>query len=305
MKLAVLVVYYLADELIPVLDLHLRQLARLTHGDFTILGTAPRVSARVRARLQACPQLQLLDLPRTDAVGSKEHSHYLRLLCEEAVARGHDRLCTMDVDAFPVLPDWNLRLESHLQAGHALAAVFREENDDTALPHPSCCYFPATFFTTYRPEFMPQDTEPGTDPVYAPFLQATGQKVDSGIGVGLVLWQHGLKWARLRRSNRRNDHFLMGGLYDDAVFHLGAMSWTDRDFRKDRKSSAVLRLLDRLEDRLRRAGRFHGPVADTWQRVNHRASRPLVNRTNQIFASVLHRLTTDADGYIQHLRGDR
>lgn len=300
--LGILVVYFLPDERMPIMDLHLSAIASRTTGPYRIYGAAPRVSDAVRQRLAQVPQLTLLQLPPTQAVASKEHSYYLNLLADHAAADGCERLCTMDVDAFPIAAGWNTALEQFLQQGNQLVAVFRQENGDSALPHPSCCYFPADFYRQHRPDFLP-DTGPGMDPAFAELLASTGQKADSGIGMGLVLWKHRLTWKQLLRSNQVNDHFLLAGIYGDLVFHLGAMSWTDRDFRQDRQRSPVLRLLDWLAERLRAAGWMHGRVAELWRQANYVASRPLVRRTNQIFENVLNALETDADGYISRLRG--
>lgn len=302
MKLGILVVYFLADERIPVLDLHLRALESRTTGDFCIHAVAPRVSGQVRAVLAAHPKVRLHDIEPTSSVGSKEHSYYLDRLCELALADGAQRLCTMDVDAFPVVNGWNERLESSLGGQLPLAAVFRQENDDTALPHPCCCYFTREFHQAFRPTFLP-DGDAGQDAAYEQFLRQTGQKADSGIGLGLVLWQHQLPWHKLLRSNKVNDHYLLAGIYGDLVFHLGAMSWTDRDFRKDRNASLPLRLLDALAQLLRRLGIFRGAVAVGWRQANYVASRPLVERTNQTFQRILDQLSLDADAYIDRLRG--
>ena len=301
MKLAILIVYFVPDDKAPILDLHLRAIQSRTTGDFKIYGVAPRVSERVRRQLESSACLELVATEPIDAVGSKEHSHYLGKLCEHALAQGADRICTMDVDAFPICGGWNDRLEGHLSAGNQVAAIFRAENDDTALPHPSCCYFKADFFRRYRPEFLPSD-QAIREAGFQEFLDQTGQKVDSGIGLGYVLWRHQLPWQKLLRSNRVNDHYLLAGVYDDTIFHLGAMSWTDRDFRKDRNNSWVLKLLDWTASRLNSKGLFSGQIAEVWKKINYLASRPLVLKTNRIFASIIEQLTADADTYIRRLR---
>ncbi|HQU87613.1 MAG: hypothetical protein H6944_05225 [Zoogloeaceae bacterium] len=109
MELAILVVYFLRDENIPILDLHLKSLNNFTEGDYFIYGVAPRVSDAVRSRLIGSPKLEMVDVEATAFVGSKEHSYYLNKLCEHAIANGAERLCTMDVDAFPVVDNWNRR----------------------------------------------------------------------------------------------------------------------------------------------------------------------------------------------------
>ncbi|HQU87614.1 MAG: hypothetical protein H6944_05230 [Zoogloeaceae bacterium] len=171
------------------------------------------------------------------------------------------------------------------------------------MPHPSCCYFPSEFYRQYRPTFLP-DEEVLAGQEFANFLSGTGQKPDSGIGVGFTVWKHQLPWKKLYRSNKRNDHFLLAGLYGDVIFHLGAMSWTDRDFRKDRSTSPLTATLDWSAIVLRRLGLFRGPVAGLWRRINFAASRPLVRKTNNVFENILERLKTDPHEYIRYLRGE-
>jgi hypothetical protein len=302
-KLAILVVYYLPDKALSVLDLHLKQLEALTKGDFEILAAAPRVSNVVRQRLQACGNLRLLELEPTSASGSKEHCHYLDQLAAHAFANGADRICTMDPDAFPIVRGWNDRIEQTLQVQQVpVVAVLRAENDDTHLPHPCCCYVTREFYAAHGPRFYAPDDALTHEP-YKRFLAETCQRPDSGIGIGFSLWFTETKWAPLTRSNAVNDHFLLAGIYGDLVFHLGALSWIDRDFRKDRNSRLALRLLDWIEAACKARGLFSGRVRSLWMRVNHRANQQLVKDTNRIFSEALRRLIDDPTGYIEHLRG--
>jgi hypothetical protein len=136
-------------------------------------------------------------------------------------------------------------------------------------------------------------------------LAETGQRPDSGIGIGFSLWLTKTQWTPLTRSNTINDHFLLAGIYGDLIFHLGAMSWADRDFRKDRDTRLSLRLLDRLERALKARGWFKGRIRSVWMRLNHSANRELVAKTNSIFSQALRNLINDPTRYIGYLRGEK
>ena len=232
-----------------------------------------------------------------------EHCYYLDHLAEHAAATGADRICTMDPDAFPIEKGWNEKIEGMaLERQVPVVAVLRAENDDTDLPHPCCCYITREYYITQHPLFYAPDDAP-TNAGYKSFLAKTGQRPDSGIGIGFSLWSTQTKWVQLTRSNAINDHFLLAGIYGDLIFHLGALSWTDRDFRKDRNTRLALRALDWVEKTCRARGLFYGQVRSVWMRLNHRANRTLVADTNRIFSESLHRLTHEPSEYIEYLRG--
>lgn len=302
MPLAILVVYFLDEAALPILNLHLDAIARRTTLPYVIYAAAPRVSERIRQRLMEQPQLRLFDFRADGLTGSREHSALLDQLVRQAISDGCEQLCTMDVDAFPVVDAWNEVLASEIARGQWAVAVFRAENGDTALPHPSCCWFPAELVRRHGLTFLPEPAALFSGSL-GEFLSATGQRPDSGIGLGWLLWSEGLPWTRLTRTNAIDDHYLMAGVYGDIVFHLGAMSWADRDFRGDRQGVAVLRLLDAVEALMRRHGWFVGRAAAIWHSLSYRFSRSLVARTNATFSRIAASLSRDPDAYIARLRG--
>jgi len=57
-KLGIIVVYYLNDKDIDILDLHLQSIAKNTTSDYTIYGVANRVSETVKEHLKKQKKLE-------------------------------------------------------------------------------------------------------------------------------------------------------------------------------------------------------------------------------------------------------
>jgi hypothetical protein len=124
----------------------------------------------------------------------------------------------------------------------------------------------------------------------APSTEATRQRVDTGIGYGYALWKSGEPWLRLTRSNARDYHFLLAGIYGHVFFHLGAAA-REPTFYRDYRRCPTLRVAARLY-------RFAATrPAAAWLEKRYR-------RINgKILDDVAHRLATDADGFLNELAG--
>jgi hypothetical protein len=151
---------------------------------------------------------------------------------------------TLDTDAFPVRSGWIHNLIGRLEAGAMLAGVWRDEMAPKIDPfiHPSCL---AARLDTLRE-------------LNASFAKGDAQDVAQSYTRAVV--EKGGSVSRLRRTNQRNLHFLMGGLYGDLVYHQGAGSrnaqfWTSTDLQGDEVirealRNAAFRDLDGLVDYL-------------------------------------------------------
>lgn len=218
MKLGICCVYLFDTDSEWLLDLQLQYVRETLSGyDHAIYGAANRLRPELRNRLAREPAVKLVPLPAINTKGSPEHAYYLDLLLRHAAADGCTHLATIDADSFPVLPNWPGVLLERM-TGKRLAAVHRTENLDTFLPHPCGLFMERSFLTDHDPKFLPPKE------AMAEFRAATGQRFDTGIGYGYALWKSGEPWLPLLRSNRRNHHFLMAGIYGDTFFHLGASS---------------------------------------------------------------------------------
>jgi hypothetical protein len=298
--LGVLMVAYLKDDDdLPILRLHLDRVARHRKVATTTFVAAPRVSPAARAMLDAQPDTVVCDLPAIDLIGSREHAHFLDALVPIALDAGVTHLCTLDVDSFPVRDDWLQVVAGSIPEGGRLAGVCRVENGDTALPHPSCTLAPRSFFEPDPPSFSPDsDGTPG----FREFQRATGQRADTGIRIGQRLWRTGEPWGRLLRTNGRDAHYLMGGIYADAVFHLGGVG-RGKLFRRDLEQSSIHRVTRPIERVPVGTGAVAQAKRRTLARVRGKRERQLAARNRATYDVLRSWLLSDPDGLLAYLRG--
>ncbi len=126
-----------------------------------------------------------------------------------------DLLVFIDGDAFPI-EDWLVRVEPLLET-FPLVAVSRVENMGDGQPHPC--------FAVTRVGFWQQiggDWTIGKAP-YVEWPTTFGRmRTDVGALLMAKLDELNIDWYRLLRSNVRNLHPLMFGVYADIVYHHGA-----------------------------------------------------------------------------------
>jgi hypothetical protein len=213
-------VVYLVDEPYELLFYkHLEQIRRCSEGfDIRIYAGVNRLAPKYVEHLRALEFVKLCELVPTAQRLSDEHAHYLDQLVPVALSDGATHIATLDVDSFPIDPNWLARSQALLRDGAALVGVLRTEWNDVAAPHPSYMFFAREFHERFHPTFALPD-----NPRSEALLRAMGQRrLDTGAGYAMVLAEQRLPWAQLLRSNKVNDHPLMGGVYGRMVFHFGA-----------------------------------------------------------------------------------
>lgn len=295
--IAILVVYFLRnDDDLPILALHLDRIAAHTRVPFTVYGAANRVTPTARRMLHARSWLRLCEIEPTGLRGSREHGYYLDALAALAAADGVDRLITLDVDSFPISDDWIETIVGASESG--VAGILRVENGDTALPHPSCVMVEAEFFDRYRPSFSPDSD---FSPEFRRFLRSTGQAGDTGLGLAYTLWAQKLPWGRLLRSNAVELHPIIAGIYADSVFHLAGVA-SGTIFRRDLQASRLHRLTSPLE-RLPLTGSAGKVKTAVLTGLRGRATRAIVERNRNVYATVRTRLLADSTALFAELRG--
>jgi len=142
-KLGIIVVYYLNDTDIDILDLHLQSITKHTKSEYTIYGVANRVSEVVKNHLKEYKNLELISVENFQGTGSEEHSFYLDKLINHAIDFDHvTHICTLDCDSFPIKEHWEQTLYNQLSDEFPVIAISRKENGDKFLPHPSMTFFP-------------------------------------------------------------------------------------------------------------------------------------------------------------------
>jgi hypothetical protein len=137
---------------------------------------------------------------------------------------------------------------------------------------------------------------------------ATGQIVqDTGIGYGYALYEAGLGWHPLLRSNKGSDHYIIGSVYGDLVFHLGGAARAVKFHVPERAlidasprrrivpaaAAAVSWLIPRsIRSRL-------SPLA---LYVISPAAKRALDAGHAAYARARERLRTDPAGYFEYLR---
>jgi hypothetical protein len=123
------------------------------------------------------------------------------------VDESFDYVATLDTDAFPIKDGWLDDLHSNL-ASAELTGIWRDEMAPRLTPfvHPSC-------MCLRRERLLEIDNPFSFDGV-----QDAGQWITNHVLLA------GERIAPLRRTNARNAHFLMGGIYGDLIYHQGAGS---------------------------------------------------------------------------------
>lgn len=289
MRLGICCVYFYGPDTGWLLDLQLGYISKTLQGyDYTIYAATNRLQPELLVRLRREPRLVIVPLPLTEERESLEHAYYLDLLFRRAVADGCTHLAAVDADSFPVLLDWPRVLLERMH-GRRLAAVLRCENLDTFLPHPCGIFMERSFFIERSPRMFPPKAEIAADASFQAFLKETGQRKDTGIGYGYALWRAKEPWMPLLRSNTRNRHFLMAGIYGGVFFHVGASSrrpffhgdWEKRmSFRIGRAVTGVPLLW-----------RLHPLLEEHYIRANRR-----------ILGRIVAALKRDPDGFLSELQ---
>jgi len=163
----------------------------------------------------------------------REHAVKLNLLAE--VIRAHstddnDRILFLDGDAFPI-GDLAPLLAEKL-ASHPLAAVQRLENNGDRQPHPCFCVTTVGFWKSIGGDW--KEGFSWNDRAGKPVTDVGGNLLG-------ILEQRKIEWAPLVRSNRRNLHPLLFGIYGGTIYHHGAGFRDEKVSRADLNSLAEAR----------------------------------------------------------------
>ncbi len=307
-KLGIVVVYLVNEEDEGLLDLHLSLIDRYTELPYKIYGTANRLSPKFLPKLKSHRRVELCRYPSTDLRGYQEHAFYLDRLVDTAVRDGCSHVVMLNVDSFPVRKAWAQTLASYLDQRCVLAAVKRIENYDNK-PHPCCIFFHREFYLQYKPSLILTKDELDS-PEGLRYLAESGSIHDTGVGYGFKLFSTGLGWHPLLRSNKGEDHYIIGSVYGDLVFHLGGATrekkihLPERQLIEERMSKTLVKLLSTM---IRLVARI---VSERTGRKLERfrlsllfpAANKGLNTSARAYAHARQRLLDDADGYLQYLR---
>ena len=199
----------------PWLDVCLREVGRRSKGtdhevfvwDNSQLPELRAIARRRGAHLWPTDeQLAVLGPEQASRSLALLHAESLRLLLTH-VGDDFEYVVTLDTDAFPISDGWLETLKFNLQSS-ALTGVWRDEMEGWLSPfvHPSC-------LAIRRDRLLEMD-----DPFSLAGVQDVGQWITNDV------LHAGESIQPLRRSNARNAHFLIGGIYGDTVYHQAAGS---------------------------------------------------------------------------------
>ncbi len=308
MKLGIVVVYLVAPEDGDLLDLHLDQIARLTEVPYTIYGSVNRLEAPFVERLRARDDVAIVDCASTPRRGYEEHAYYLELLIRAALDDGCTHVVMFNVDSFPIRRGWAKEMVGHLSPTRPVAAVVRRENDDDK-PHPSGLLFTREFWLEKRPTVLLSEEELAS-PEFARYREEVEVIVDTGIGYGFKLWSEGLDWHALPRSNKAGDHYIIGSIYGDLVFHLGGAARGPKVHIRERRKIDAHRNRHALSRATYRAVRFGARFVPERIRAALRpwiepsAAREAARESQVAYDRARARLLEDPDSFFAWLRSD-
>lgn len=303
MKLAICCVYLLDDEDGPLLDLHLRQIKRLTSVPYVIYGSVDRLQPQFREVLGARSDAEVFDFGGTSERGGREHSHYMTLLTNQALEEGATHVAHLHVDSFPVRGRWAEDLVEMLEPGDAYVGATMTELGETTRPRTFGTFVPREFYEQHGPIGTVMELD-RSDPAYREY-RAPFQVGDTSDAYAYVVQKHGLRWHALPRSNAVDDHYAMGGVYGDTFFHLGAAARARKGFtpkavegRETKGPSLVRRLARRfipsgLRDR----------IPNSVRKVADPAHQKRSEESGRVYEQIRERLLSDPDGYLAYLRG--
>jgi hypothetical protein len=154
-----------------------------------------------------------------------------RLLSE--VPEANEYVVTLDTDSFPIRDGWLANLTGRLDGGAWITGVWRDEMAPRirGYVHPSC-------LAVRRETLRELDVQFARRPKV--------HRVDVGQEITNAVLANGGRISRLRRTNARNMHFLMAGIYGDLIYHHGAGSrhasfWQSFDPEADEALRIALR----------------------------------------------------------------
>jgi hypothetical protein len=222
-------VVYLAHEAegLALLDFSIAQIRRVTAGPYRIHGCCPGNDAAIMRRLAGQGVIVHEAPPRHEHI-SQEHSQLLNMLADRAKDDGCTHIATFDMDSWPVLPGWDERYASIVGPAAPVASIVRTELRDN-FPFAAFTFFPAGFWRTGASSFNVLQRGPFGDHV----LNLSSRPTETGSGILAQLHDENRGFLRLERSNARNIHPVIAGLYDNAIFHLGAGSRTPQFITDD------------------------------------------------------------------------
>lgn len=303
-ELAIAVVYLVHDDDGPLLELHLSQIQRNTTVPYRIYAAVNRLQPKFCDLLAARPDARICDCEPTRLRGVREHSHYLTQLVDRALSDGASHIALLHVDSFPIERGWARKLENALEPDVELAGVALREIGDEVVPRTICLFCPREFYDTYMR--VGSMTElPRGHWLYREYRRLRPGRDDPGDPYGFVLHNLQLGWHRMLRTNVVDDHYVLGGIYDDLVFHLGAAARTRKNFVAPAPpggEAAGPGILHRAASAIV-PHPVRAAIPDAFRRLWSPRQVASAEAGRRAFESIRAQLLADPQGYIDYLKG--
>ncbi len=214
-------VVYLAssDNQHRILELSISQIRENTNSKIQIYGVVPNNNEETINALSDL-NVKLIDPPdRRIRPQTAEHSSLLDSLIYRATLDGCEYIAAFDMDSWPVHRGWDDFYRKYLSSSRPLVSIVRTEMGDN-FPHPSFFYFPTSFWKATEfsvglnreLDIEQRATDYSTRPV------------EAGSGLLAAICEHNLSFGYIERSNEWNFHNVLGAMYGNSIFHLGALS---------------------------------------------------------------------------------
>ncbi|QXP84577.1 sulfotransferase domain-containing protein [Methylococcus sp. Mc7] len=169
-----------------------------------------------------CKNKNKISLIQADRNERLEHPHACALerLLRIAEKDGCNYIVTIDSDTFPLDPSWLEQLIRALHGNVVLSGIWRDELSKAITPyiHPSCLATTIDFIRLHniRFDFIAPNTQNEIHDTLS-VLTETAQR-------------YNYETFKLVRSNKKNIHRLIGGIYGGIVYHHGAGSRNNISF---------------------------------------------------------------------------
>ncbi|MEM1153858.1 MAG: hypothetical protein AAGI44_06930 [Pseudomonadota bacterium] len=227
---------YLAESptQLGILQTSLRQLRRTTHTPFKLYGAVPGANAQTLDILKDAEVRLVSANEKRITPGHLEHSVLLDELISFAIHDGCTHIATFDVDSWPIAPGWDKQLGELLTESAPLAAVVRTELGDN-FPFPAFTYFLSSFWNHEQSRTgLLEETSWSEEAKVCSVRPA-----QTGSGLLAQLYDTRTDFFAMERTNAWSPHTVISAVYENTVFHLGALSrkpkfFSDReDYRLD------------------------------------------------------------------------
>jgi len=298
MKLGILVIYLLNENYERLLDIHLDRIEKYTKMPFTIYAATNRLLPQFLPKLKKNKNVKICDIKTTGLRGSYEHSYYLENLADYAIKDGADYIVTLHLDAFPVEYDWDLKLAQKLTGNTVLAAVIRDERIDQK-PMTACMFFRSDFYLKYQPRFLVNGKDMAST-LFQKYSKCITKPYESGIGFGFKIYEKGLNWYPMLRTNKGGDHYYFSSIHDNIIFHLGSASQKEKSFPGERNISLWKRLRRKVTNKFP-SSRYAG-IKDKILESPLRKFFPDVESRQKAFENEINQLFCDTENYLHYLK---